>query len=58
MQGVLRSLVLENCPWCGTPFTAPEGYIATETEFHFCCTNKACDFGQQGQGMSALQCGG
>ena len=49
--GALRSLVLENCPWCGTPFTAPENYAATETEFHFCCVNKACDFGQQGQGV-------
>jgi hypothetical protein len=49
--GVLRSLVLENCPWCGTPFTASEGYIASETEFHFCCTNAACDFGRQDQGI-------
>ena len=49
--GALRSLVLENCPWCGTPFTVPENYAATETEFHFCCVNKACDFGQQGQGV-------
>ena len=22
-----------------------------KTEFHFCCVNKACDFGQQGQGV-------
>lgn len=49
--GALRSLVLENCPWCGTPFAVPENYAATETEFHFCCVNKACDFGQQGQGV-------
>jgi len=47
--GALRSLVLENCPWCGTLFAAPESYVATETEFHFCCANKACDFGQQVQ---------
>ena len=49
--GALRSLVLENCPWCGTSFAVPESYVATETEFHFCCANKACDFGQQGQGV-------
>lgn len=49
--GALRSLVLENCPWCGTPFAVPENYAATETEFHFCCVNMACDFGQQGQGV-------
>jgi hypothetical protein len=49
--GALRSLVLESCPWCGTPFAVPENYAVTETEFHFCCVNKACDFGQQGQGV-------
>jgi len=49
--GALRSLVLENCPWCGTPFAVPESYIATATEFHFCCANKTCDFGQQDQGV-------
>ena len=49
--GVLRSLVLENCPWCDTPFSAPESYIASQTEFHFCCANKACDFGQQVEGV-------
>lgn len=49
--GVLRSLVLECCPWCGTPFNAPESYIATETEFHFCCTNIKCDFGRHDQGI-------
>jgi hypothetical protein len=49
--GALRRLVLENCPWCGTPFTVSESYVATETEFHFCCANKACDFGQQVQGV-------
>lgn len=49
--GVLRRLVLECCPWCGTSFSAPESYIATETEFHFCCTNMACDFGKQDQGI-------
>ena len=49
--GALRKLLLESCPWCGTPFTALESYIATKSKFHFCCTNKACDFGQQDQGI-------
>lgn len=49
--GVLRSLVLECCPWCGTPFTASANYIATHTEFHFCCTNIKCEFGRQDQGI-------
>lgn len=49
--GVLRRLVLECCPWCGTPFSAPESYIATESEFHFCCTHMECDFGKQDQGI-------
>lgn len=49
--GALRSLVLENCPWCGTLFAVPESYVATQTKFHFCCANKACDFGQQVQGV-------
>ncbi len=46
-----RNLVLEACPWCGTSFMAPRNYIATPTEFHFCCTNQECSFGCQGQGI-------
>ena len=49
--GVLRRLVLESCPWCGTSFSASKSYIATESEFHFCCTNMVCDFGKQDQGI-------
>lgn len=49
--GVLRRLVLESCPWCGTYFSAPKSYIATESEFHFRCTNLACDFGKQDPGI-------
>ncbi|MDR0881640.1 MAG: hypothetical protein LBP55_03745 [Candidatus Adiutrix sp.] len=37
--GARRKLVLECCPWCGTSFAAPESYIATNSEFLFCCTN-------------------
>ena len=36
---------MERCPWCGTPFDATHGYCATEDEFHFHCTDRACDFG-------------
>ncbi|GHU12581.1 DNA helicase [Betaproteobacteria bacterium] len=50
-SGVPRKLVLENCPWCGTPFSAPESYIATESTFHFCCTNSECDFGKEAQNI-------
>ena len=46
-----RTLVLESCPWCGAHFTAPESYIASQTEFRFRCTNPECDFGQQGEGV-------
>ena len=49
--GALRKLALESCPWCGTTFSAPESYIATETKFYFCCANKECEFGQDDQGI-------
>lgn len=41
----LRSLVLEQCPWCGERFKAPNNFHSTPTSFHFVCTNKDCDFG-------------
>ncbi|MDR3088260.1 MAG: hypothetical protein LBU39_00370 [Desulfobulbaceae bacterium] len=50
-SGVSRKLVLENCPWCGTPFSVPESFIATESKFHFCCTNSECDFGKNDQNI-------
>ena len=28
-------LLLESCPWCGTPFDATRGYRSTEEEFHW-----------------------
>ena len=49
--GVLRNLVMECCPWCESPFKAVNNFIATATEFHFCCTNMECDFGRHGQGI-------
>jgi hypothetical protein len=50
-SSALRSLVLECCPWCGATFTAKDSYIAIETDFFFCCTNKECVFGKQDQGI-------
>ena len=44
-------LVLDACPWCETPFNAPTSYQATPQEFHFCCTNPACNFGQYAPGI-------
>ncbi len=38
-------LVMDNCPWCGKPFKAPDNYIALPSKFSFCCKNKNCDFG-------------
>ena len=43
--GAKYKLLMERCPWCGTPFDATHGYRATEDEFHFHCTNRECDFG-------------
>lgn len=42
-----KKLVLDKCPWCDTPFKAPESYITRETVFHFRCINTECDFGAQ-----------
>lgn len=49
--GLLRNLLMECCPWCESPFKAVNNFIATATEFHFCCTNMECDFGRHGQGI-------
>ena len=43
--GAQYKLLMERCPWCGTPFDATRGYNATEDEFHFHCTHPECDFG-------------
>ena len=43
--GAQYELLMERCPWCGTPFDAANGYVATEDAFHFHCTDRACDFG-------------
>ena len=38
-------LLLERCPWCGTPFDGVHGYHSTEEEFNFHCVDPACEFG-------------
>ena len=38
-------LLLERCPWCGTPFDAVHGYCAEEDDFRFRCVERACEFG-------------
>ena len=43
--GAQYRLLMERCPWCGTPFDAEHGYHAMEDEFHFHCTDPGCDFG-------------
>jgi len=43
-------LVLDACPWCATPFKAPENYHASPDEFYFKCTNPACDLAKGNKG--------
>lgn len=38
-------LVLESCPWCGTPFQVPDNFDAGAQHFRFHCTHANCDFG-------------
>ncbi len=38
-------LLLERCPWCGTPFDVTHGYHSMEEEFHFHCVDPECEFG-------------
>ena len=53
--GDLEKLVLKACPWCEGDFTAPRNFQATETEFHFRCINKTCEFGSVGSGVLPCQ---
>ena len=39
------ALLLERCPWCGTPLDAEHGYQAQEDDFRFHCVDPACAFG-------------
>ena len=38
-------MLLERCPWCGTPFDAMHGYGAEEEDFWFRCVEPECEFG-------------
>ena len=40
-----HGLLLERCPWCGTPLDETDGYRATEEDFRFHCVDPDCDFG-------------
>ena len=44
-SGARYALLMERCPWCGTPFDAERGYRATEVSFHFHCSDPGCAFG-------------
>ncbi len=39
-------LIINNCPWCDTPFNE-KNYIVKEDDFYFSCTNNNCDFGKE-----------
>lgn len=43
-KGNFSKYILRQCPWCATEFTK-ENYKATETSFHFSCSNRECAFG-------------
>jgi hypothetical protein len=38
-------LVLEQCPWCGTPFRSPENLDTGAEHFRFRCLHPGCEFG-------------
>ena len=40
------AMLLERCPWCGTPFDASRGYHAEEEGFRFRCVEPTCQFGK------------
>ena len=39
-------LLLERCPWCGTPFDATRSYHAEEDDFRFHCVGPGCEFAE------------
>ena len=43
-----HALLLDQCPWCRTPFDI-SNYDATASSFHFRCINGQCAFGKDGR---------
>ncbi|WP_257297159.1 DEAD/DEAH box helicase [Endozoicomonas sp. YOMI1] len=43
-KGNFSKFILRQCPWCAAAFTK-DNYKATETSFHFSCSNRECAFG-------------
>ena len=43
-----HALLLDQCPWCRTPFDV-SNYDATASSFHFRCLNEECAFGEDGR---------
>lgn len=44
-------LVLESCPWCGSPFSTARNFDAGARHFRFRCTSPDCDFGAAPDGV-------
>ncbi len=42
-------LLLERCPWCGTPFDATAGYHAEDDDFRFHCVGPDCELAGDGR---------
>lgn len=41
-RGHLPSLVVDACPWCGSPFDQGS-FVATRNDFYFSCQRQGCD---------------
>ena len=53
-ENAAHKLVLRACPWCDIPLTAPDSYRTSSSEFHFLCSNPACEFGPNGDGTDQI----
>jgi hypothetical protein len=52
---VSRKLLLNQCPWCGTPFSPSASFVATRSRFQFLCRNAHCAF-HSGSSATPLPC--
>ncbi len=52
---VSRKLLLNQCPWCGAPFSPHGSFIAAHDRFHFLCQNPKCAF-HAGPSVTSLPC--